>query len=93
MEYFALAPPTSVSWLAYIVIGGLAGWLASRILKVPEHGILLNIAVGVVGGFVGGMFLSWLGFPVEAYRRIFTFLLSLGGAILLLCVLRLVRGR
>lgn len=93
MDYLALAPPTAVSWFAYVVIGGLAGWLASRLVKGPEHGILLNIAVGVLGGFVGGMLLGWLGFPVEAHRRIFTFFLSLGGAVLLLCVLRLVVGR
>ncbi|MBN3459700.1 GlsB/YeaQ/YmgE family stress response membrane protein [Mycobacterium sp. DSM 3803] len=88
-----MAPPTAVSWFAYLLIGGLAGWLASRIVKVPGQGILLNVLVGVAGGFLGGMLLGWLGFPVDDYRRLFTFVLSLGGAVLLLGIVKLIRGR
>lgn len=89
----ALSTPTSVSWLAYILIGGIAGWLANRILKRGGTGILLNIAIGVIGGFIGGMLLGWLGVDVEHGRRWFTFFVSLGGAIILLWVVGLVRRR
>ncbi|ORW15551.1 hypothetical protein AWC18_19615 [Mycolicibacter nonchromogenicus] len=89
----ALSTPTSVSWLAYVLIGGIAGWLANRILKRGGTGILLNIAIGVIGGFLGGMLLGWLGVDVEHGRRWFTFFVSLGGAIILLWVVGLVRRR
>jgi len=87
----ALSTPTSVSWLAYIVIGGIAGWLASRIMNRGASGILLNIVIGVIGGFLGGMLLGWFGVDVEHGRRWFTFFVSLGGAIVLLWIVGLVR--
>ncbi len=90
-QILALSTPTAVSWLAYIVIGGIAGWLASKIVKGTGSGILVNILVGVVGGFVGGFLLTWLGVDVIDGRRWFTFFASLGGAILLLWIVKLVR--
>lgn len=89
----ALSTPTSVSWLAYVLIGGVAGWLANRVMKRGGSGILLNILIGVIGGFIGGMLLSWLGVDVEHGRRWFTFFVSLGGAIVLLWVVGLARRR
>ena len=92
-EYLAFAPPTAVSWLAYIVIGGIAGWIAGKIVKVGGSGILLNIAIGVIGGFIGGMLLSWMHVDVEHGRRWFTFFVSLLGAVILLSIVGLVRRR
>jgi uncharacterized membrane protein YeaQ/YmgE (transglycosylase-associated protein family) len=86
-----LSTPTAVSWVAYLIIGGVAGWLASRIVSGGRSGILLNIVIGVVGGYLGGMLLSWLGVDVEHGRRWFTFFVALGGAILLLLLVRLLR--
>jgi len=39
-----------------IIIGGIAGWLAGQIMKGGGYGILTNIVLGIIGGFVG----SWL---------------------------------
>ena len=87
-----LATPTAVSWLAYVLIGGVAGWLANRIMG-GGSGILLNIAVGVIGGFVGGLLLGWIGVDVEHGHKWFTFFVSLGGAVVLLWIVGLVRRR
>lgn len=91
VEILAMSTPTAVSWLAYVIIGGIAGWLAGKIVKGSGSGILLNIVIGVVGGFVGGLLLGWLGVDVEHGRRWFTFFVSLIGAVLLLWVVKLVR--
>ncbi|MEO8815124.1 MAG: GlsB/YeaQ/YmgE family stress response membrane protein [Mycobacterium sp.] len=88
-----LSTPTAVSWLAYIVIGGIAGWLAGKVIKGGSSGILLNVVIGVIGGFIGGMLLGWLGVDVEHGRKWFTFFVSLGGAIVLLWIVGLVRRR
>jgi uncharacterized membrane protein YeaQ/YmgE (transglycosylase-associated protein family) len=90
-QYLAFAPPTAVSWVAYIIIGAIAGWLAGKIVKGGGSGILLNIVIGIVGGFIGGMLLSWLGVDVEAGRRWFTFFVSLLGAVILLWAVGLFR--
>ena len=92
-QYLALAPPTAVSWLAYIIIGGIAGWVAGKLVKGGGSGILLNIVIGVIGGFVGGMLLTWLHVDVEHGRKWFTFFVSLLGAVILLWVVSLVRKR
>ena len=44
-----------------IVIGGLAGWLAGKLMKGGGFGILINILLGIAGGFVGGWLFGNLG--------------------------------
>lgn len=92
---FLAEPPyfESVSWFAYIIIGGIAGWLAGKIVKGGGSGILMNIVIGVVGGFLGGFLLTLLGFDVASGRKWFTFFTALLGAVILLWVVGLVRGR
>lgn len=84
-------PPTAVGWLAYIIIGGLAGWIAGKIVKGGGQGILLNIVVGIIGGFLGGFLLEQLHLNVAAGRWWFTFFTALFGAVILLWVVGLVR--
>lgn len=91
-QFLALATPTAVSWLAYIIIGGIAGWLAGKIVRGGGSGILLDIVVGVIGGYIGGTILSWLHVDVEHGRRWFTFFTALLGAVILLFVVRLLRS-
>lgn len=91
-EFLALATPTAVSWLAYIIIGGIAGWLAGKIVRGGGSGILLDIVVGVIGGYIGGTILTWLHVDVEHGRRWFTFFTALLGAVILLFVVRLLRS-
>jgi uncharacterized membrane protein YeaQ/YmgE (transglycosylase-associated protein family) len=91
-EVLALAPPTAVHWLAYIIIGGIAGWVGSKIVKGTGSGIVTDIVVGVVGGFIGGALLDLLHVNVAAGRHWFTFFTALLGAVILLFVVRLVRS-
>lgn len=45
-------------WIVLILVGGILGWLASKVMNTdPQQGILLNIIVGIVGALIGG----WLG--------------------------------
>jgi len=79
--------------IVYLVVGGIIGWLASIVMRTnAQQGILLNIVVGVVGAFVAGWFLTPL-FGVSTINQanfsMPALLVSLGGAILLLAVVRL----
>ena len=50
--------------IGWIVIGGLAGWIASKIKGTDaQQGLLLNIVVGVVGGLIGGLVLQLPDLP------------------------------
>ncbi len=59
----------SVGWIAAIIIGGLAGWIASTFMK-SDTGILLNVILGIIGaavasflfGLLGVSFGGWVGY-------------------------------
>ena len=85
-----------IGWgiIGWIVLGGLAGWIASKFMGTDaQQGILLNIVVGVVGGLLGGWLLSALGVDVAGGGLIFSFLTALFGAVVLLFIVKLVTGR
>lgn len=78
--------------IGWIIIGGLAGWIASKIKGTDaQQGILLNVIVGIIGGFLGGWLLSLVGVDVAGAGLIFSFLTCLLGAVILLSIVRMVR--
>ncbi|AZG48542.1 GlsB/YeaQ/YmgE family stress response membrane protein [Gordonia insulae] len=80
--------------IGWIIIGGLAGWVASMIMKTnAQQGILLNIVVGIVGGLIGGFLLSLFDVDVKGFGLIFSFITCLAGACLLIWIVSMVRGR
>jgi uncharacterized membrane protein YeaQ/YmgE (transglycosylase-associated protein family) len=80
---------TSVGWVGYIIIGALAGWIASRIMKTKE-GLLMDIVIGVVGALIGGFLLSFF-VDTASGGWWFTLFTAILGAVILLWVLRLFR--
>lgn len=80
--------------IGWIVIGGLAGWVASMIKsKNAQMGLLANIVVGIVGGLLGGFLLSLFGVDVAGGGLIFSFITCLIGAVILLSIVQLIQGR
>jgi uncharacterized membrane protein YeaQ/YmgE (transglycosylase-associated protein family) len=79
--------------IAWIVIGAVAGWLASMVMKTnSSQGLLMDIVVGIIGAFIGGFVLNSLGFAAAAGQ--FSWL-SLGtaflGAVILIGILKMIR--
>lgn len=76
--------------IVWLVVGGVVGWLASIVMRTDgQQGIFLNIVVGIVGAFVGGLL-----FGANINSGVIsptTFLVSLVGAIILLAIVNLVR--
>ena len=75
--------------LIWLVIGGVVGWLAGIIMR-DNNGVLLNIVVGIVGAFIGGLIFS-RGEINNSPLTITSFAVSLAGAVVLLAVVNLVR--
>ena len=48
-------------FLGYLIIGLLAGWVASKIVRGRGSGLVVNLAVGLVGGILGGWLVSLIG--------------------------------
>jgi len=80
--------------IAWIIIGGLAGWVASKIMNTDaQQGIILNIVVGIVGALLGGFLLGLFGMDMEGAGLIASFLTALLGAVVLLFVVKAVTKR
>ena len=75
--------------LIWLAIGGVVGWLAGIIMR-DNNGTLLNVIVGIVGAFIGGLIFS-RGEINNAPLTITSFAVSLAGAVVLLAVVNLVR--
>ncbi|CUH38795.1 Transglycosylase associated protein [Jannaschia seosinensis] len=82
---------SGIGWIGSIILGGLAGWIAEKIMKA-DMGLLLNIVLGIVGALVANWILvtvtgstlgGWIGQLVVAVI----------GACLLIWVGRLIKGR
>lgn len=80
--------------LAWIIFGGIVGWLASKIMDTDkEQGIVANVVIGIIGALLGGFLASMVGWSAPAAGfDIYSFLISLLGAILLLGIVKLFRG-
>ena len=79
-----------VGIIVWLVIGGVVGWLASLVMRTDaQQGVLLNIVVGIVGAFIGGLFFS--GGSINQGLSVYSFVVSLLGAIVLLAIVNLVR--
>ena len=78
-----------------LLIGGEAGWIAEK-LTGASHGLLTNIVIGILGAFVGGWIANALGLKLgEVFDGWFwgNVLVSAVGAVLLISVYRMIRGR
>jgi uncharacterized membrane protein YeaQ/YmgE (transglycosylase-associated protein family) len=79
--------------LAWIGVGILAGWLAEKITG-SDHGLITNLIVGVIGAFIGGFLMSALfGYRLDQGFNIATILVATLGAVALLLIVGLIRGR
>lgn len=84
-----------INFIIWIILGGILGWLASIIMRTDsQQGPLLNIIVGIVGSFLGGLLLSPL-FGISTINQnnfsLPSLLVSLLGAVILLAIVNLFR--
>jgi len=79
----------TIGWMAAIIIGGIAGWLAEQFMK-SNMGLLANIVLGIVGAAVASAILSYLGIVLGGW--IGYLIAGFIGACLLIWIARLIRG-
>jgi uncharacterized membrane protein YeaQ/YmgE (transglycosylase-associated protein family) len=85
----ALEPGGLIAWL---VVGLIAGWLASMVMQGGGLGIIGDIVVGVIGAFIGGFVLSLFGFAGTA-GLIGSILVAFVGAVILLAIVNALAPR
>lgn len=78
--------------ILWIVFGALVGWIASLIMKTDsQQGALLNIIIGVVGAVVGGWLMSFFGESGVTGFNVYSFLIALFGAVVLITGVKFLR--
>lgn len=86
-----------MGWIIAIIVGGVAGWLASMIMnRDASMGIFLNIVVGIIGALIGNALIAPLigiGGTIQTFN-LGGFIIAILGAVVLLAIVNLVqRGR
>lgn len=89
-----LSKGVAMGIISWIIIGGLAGWIASKVMNTDrEQGFFANILVGVIGAMIGGWLWSILGGDGQLGFNVASLLIAIGGSIVLLYFYRLISSR
>lgn len=82
----------TMNFLLWIILGGVAGWLASLVMKTNrEQGTILDIVVGIIGAVIGGFLFETLGRTGVTGFNIYSLLVAFVGAVILLAIVKAVR--
>lgn len=80
--------------VTWIIVGGLAGWVASIITKTnASQGLLGNIVVGIIGGLLGGFVFGLLGGSGFTGFNIWSFIVAVVGAVIFLLIWKAISGK
>ena len=83
-----------MNFISWVVVGLIAGFLASKVMRDGGYGLIGDIVVGIIGGLIGGYLATNLFHIKQAVTgiNVETILVALCGAIVLLVGLRLLGG-
>lgn len=73
---------------SWIIVGGLAGWIAGKIMDVSERGLVKNILTGIVGAFLGGLLCSLIGGTGVTGFNLWSIFVAVIGAIIFIWLVR-----
>jgi len=82
-----------MSIIAWIVLGLIAGYIGSRIVNKQGEGLLLNMALGIIGALVGGFLFSAIGQTGITGFNIYSIFVAIIGAVVVLLVYQGLTGR
>jgi uncharacterized membrane protein YeaQ/YmgE (transglycosylase-associated protein family) len=83
----------TMSFLAWIVLGLMAGFIASKLVNKRGEGILMDILLGVVGAFAGGWLFHIFGAPGVRGLNIYSLFVAVTGSVILLVLYHALRRR
>jgi uncharacterized membrane protein YeaQ/YmgE (transglycosylase-associated protein family) len=80
-----------MSFIAWIILGLIAGFIASKIVNKRGEGALLDIVLGIVGAVVGGWLFGLLGMSGVSGLNIWSFLVAIVGSVVVLVLYHAIR--
>jgi uncharacterized membrane protein YeaQ/YmgE (transglycosylase-associated protein family) len=82
-----------MSIIGWIVLGLISGFIASKIVNKTGEGLILDIVLGIVGGIVGGFVFAQFGAAPVTGLNLYSMLVAVVGAVIVLVVYHMVFGR
>jgi uncharacterized membrane protein YeaQ/YmgE (transglycosylase-associated protein family) len=80
-----------MSFLAWLVLGLIAGFIGSKIVNKQGEGLVLDILLGVVGAVVGGWLAGFLGWGGVSGVNLYSIAIAVGGAVVVLVAYHAIR--
>lgn len=87
----SIAHMSLTALLVFLIIGGIAGWLAGLLVRGRGFGIIGDVILGVIGSFLGAWIFRHLHVAVPGGQRVGEFVTAIVGAGVLVLILRLIR--
>jgi uncharacterized membrane protein YeaQ/YmgE (transglycosylase-associated protein family) len=82
-----------MSFLAWIVLGLIAGFIASKLVNKSGEGVVLDIILGIVGALVGGWLFNTMGQSGVTGLNLYSMLVAVVGAVVVLVLYHAIFGR
>lgn len=82
-----------MSIIGWIILGLIAGWIASKIVDNKGNGLLINMVLGIVGSLIGGWIFSALGASPVTGFNLWSLFVSVVGAVVVLVIYHALSGR
>ncbi|MBX4205957.1 GlsB/YeaQ/YmgE family stress response membrane protein [Candidatus Microgenomates bacterium] len=77
--------------LLWILLGAISGWIASLVMRTnANQGMFMDIILGIIGALVGGLIFNFFGAPGVTGFNIYSMVVSVVGAVVLIALSRLV---
>lgn len=76
--------------ITWIVFGAIVGWVASAVMGTSE-GLLTDVILGIIGAVLGGWLMSFFGYGGVTGFNVYSFLVAIFGAIVLIAIVRALR--
>ena len=80
-----------MSWIAWIVLGLIAGFIASKIVNKQGEGLILDIVLGIVGALVGGWVFSFFGAAGVTGFNLYSIFVAVIGSVVVLVIYHMIR--
>jgi uncharacterized membrane protein YeaQ/YmgE (transglycosylase-associated protein family) len=82
-----------MSIVGWLILGLIAGFIASKVVNKQGSGIILDIVLGIIGAFVGGFIFSQLGGHAVTGLNIYSLVVAVVGAVVVLFAYHLIFDR
>jgi uncharacterized membrane protein YeaQ/YmgE (transglycosylase-associated protein family) len=93
MMWFSAASRCVMSIIGWILLGLISGFIASKIVNKSGQGFFLDLILGIVGAIVGGFIFSALGASGITGLNLYSMVVAVIGAVVVLVVYHMVSGR